>query len=120
MSFHIKNSAGTKLQQHTGVWMIDRNILSSPISRTGNVGNTTSNTILSGNTIYYNDTDDYWVVPIGYKLIIYEHANQAGKYLTIDNTEGTTTRVVQNISVIGFIKDTTSSVKVYYKNVEIT
>ena len=119
MSFHIKNSAGTKLQQHSGVWMYNDDVTSLPISRTGNVLNAHSNTILSGNTIDYNDTDNLWVVPIGYKLILYELADHAGKYLTIDNTEGTTTRLVQNISVIGVIKDFTSSVKVYYKNVEI-
>ena len=119
MSFHIKNSAGTKLQQHTGVWMYDADTQSLPISKSGIVGNTTSNTVLSGNTVYYNDTDDLWVVPIGYKIILYENADNTGKNLTIDNTEGTTTRVVKNTETSSWSANYTSSVKVYYKNVEI-
>jgi hypothetical protein len=119
MSFHIKNSEGTKLQQHTGVWMYDADTLSLPISKSGNVLNTDSNTVLSGNTVYYNDVDDLWVVPIGYKIILYENADNTGKNLTIDNTEGTTTRVVKNTETSSWSANYTSSVKVYYKNVEI-
>jgi hypothetical protein len=121
MSFHIKNSAGTKLQQHTGVWMYDSDTQSLPISKSGNVLNGTSNTVLSdsGGTVIYNDTDDLWVIPIGYKIILYENADNTGKNLTIDNTEGTTTRVVKNTETSSWSANYTSSVKVYYKNVEI-
>ena len=122
MSFHIKNSAGTKLQQHTGVWMYDADTRSLPISKSGGVSNPGwTSTVISGNTtVYYNDTDDLWVVPIGYKIILYENGDNTGKNLTIDNTEGTTTRVVYNTETSSWSANYTSSVKVYYKNVEIT
>lgn len=121
MSFHIKNSAGTKIQQHTGVWMYDADTLSLPISKSGGVSNPGwTSTVLSGNTVYYNDTDDLWVVPIGYKIILYENGDNTGSSLTIDNTEGTTTRVVYNTETSSWSANYTSSVKVYYKNVEIT
>jgi len=122
MSFHIKNSEGTKLQQHTGVWMYDSHTQSLPISKSGNVVDGTSNTVLSdsGGTILYDNRDDLWVIPIGYKIILYEFTNHAGSTLTIDNTEGTTTRVVKNTETSSWSANYTSSVKVYYKNVEIT
>jgi len=65
-----------------------------------------------------NDTITHWYVPIGYKLILYEHgiynSTTSGTVTTIDNTNGSTNRFVSNSDL-----NSTSSLKLYFNDTQI-
>jgi hypothetical protein len=101
---------------HT-TWPIYKSLVVNDLIDQNNLNDTTKN-------ININDTDDCFIVMPGYKLIIYVHyydnSSSANQTATLDNTTGTTTMAVQTTETsIGAINSITS-VKLYYKGVEVT
>ena len=73
--------------------------------------------------ITISNTDDCFIVMPGYKLIIYVHgyndSSLANENATLDNTTGTTTMAVQTSETSIGAENLITSVKLYYKGVEV-
>lgn len=73
----------------------------------------------------HNDVDDYFIVMPGYKLIVYLDVNYGGLSYTMDNTNGVAPSFKKSREVAPKINEVpqinaASSVRLYYKNVELT